>query len=135
MLTTSSKAIELVWHSSSTKRLFCFWMEFIASFTNFFYGGHIIKIRSCTLIRRHFAKFVCICVHNPNFFVKFQKFIDLLDIKGNKLFWNVKIRRTSMLSLVKHVYAKYYLVIVKMHACFKCKKWGCFKELECIMWY
>jgi hypothetical protein len=82
----------------------------------FFVNGHIIKIKSHTLIRRHFAKVVCICAHNPKKIVMFQKLVDLLDTKGNKLLRNVKTRWTSMLSLMKHVYAKYCLLIVKMYA-------------------
>ncbi len=37
------------------------------------------------LIRRHFAKGICIFAYNPKMFVEFQKLIDLLDTKGNKL--------------------------------------------------
>jgi hypothetical protein len=48
-------------------------------------GGHIIKIGSHMLIKRHFANAICIFAHNPKMFVEFQKLIDLLNTKGNKL--------------------------------------------------
>jgi hypothetical protein len=35
--------------------------------------------------KRHFAKAICIFAHNPKMFVEFQKFVDLLNTKGNKL--------------------------------------------------
>ncbi len=61
-------------------------------------------------------------------FWEFHKLVDLINIKGNKLFWNVKIQWISMLFLTK-MYFEYHLLIVKMHVEFT-KKWGCFKKLD-----
>jgi hypothetical protein len=54
-------------------------------------------------------------VHNPKKFVEFQKLVDLLNMKKNKLFRNVKMKWISILSSTKQIYIKYLLLILKMH--------------------
>jgi hypothetical protein len=54
-------------------------------------------------------------VHNSKKFVEFQKLIDLLNMKGNKLFRIVEMRWISILSSTKQIYIKYLPLIMKMH--------------------
>lgn len=54
-------------------------------------------------------------VHNSKVFLEFQKLIDLINSKGNKLFRNhVKTCWISMVLLTKQVYVEYHLLIIKM---------------------
>ncbi len=55
-------------------------------------------------------------VHNSKVFLEFQKLIDLINSKGNKLCRNhVKTCWISIISLTKHVYVSCCLLIIKMH--------------------
>jgi hypothetical protein len=67
-------------------------------------------------------------IHSPMKFLEFHKLVDLIIIKGDKLFWNVKIQWISMLLITK-MYIEYHLLIVKMHVEFT-KKWGCFEIFD-----
>jgi hypothetical protein len=53
--------------------------------------------------------------HNLKKFAKFQKLVDLLQTKGNKLLGNVKTHWISMLSPAKWVNLEFFPLIVKMH--------------------
>jgi hypothetical protein len=49
------------------------------------------------------------------FITKFQKLMDLLNTKGNKILCNVKIRQISMFFPSKIIYFEYQPFIVNMH--------------------
>jgi hypothetical protein len=52
--------------------------------------------------------------HSPKRHLEFTKLEKLMQIKGNKILRNVKIRWISMLNLAKKVTAKYRTLLVKM---------------------
>jgi hypothetical protein len=58
--------------------------------------------------------------YNPKKFLEFTKLAKTLEIKGFKLFKNVKTHWISMLSPLKCILAQYKSLVVKMH--YDCEK-------------
>jgi hypothetical protein len=52
--------------------------------------------------------------HSPKRHLKFTKLVEILEMKENKIFQNVKTRWISMLSLAKRVIDRYKILLVKM---------------------
>jgi hypothetical protein len=52
--------------------------------------------------------------HSPKRHLEFTKLVEILEMKENKILWNVKARWISMLSLAKRLMAKYKTFLVKM---------------------
>jgi len=58
--------------------------------------------------------YVCFS-HNLKKFTKFQKLVNLFNMKGNKILRNVKTHYISMFFPSKIIYSKYQPLIMKMH--------------------
>jgi hypothetical protein len=54
--------------------------------------------------------------HSPKRHMEFQKLVQTLETKGNKIFKNVKTRWMSMLNPLKRIMEKYHHLLTMMQA-------------------
>jgi hypothetical protein len=52
--------------------------------------------------------------HNPKKHLEFAKWVEIMEIKGNKILRNIKTKWISMFNLVKHVLFEYCTLLMKM---------------------
>ncbi len=52
--------------------------------------------------------------HSPKKHLEFTKLVEIMEIEGNKILWNIKTRWISMINLVKCGLFKYCILLMKM---------------------